>query len=107
MPYNTDLEKRIDRLIDNLGAFDKKKMFGGIGYMLKGKMPFGIHKQSLVIRTSPERAKELHKNDSVSVFDMTGRPMAGWLLVSPAGVESDQQLLEYLNLGIEFIKTLP
>ncbi|MFC2045782.1 hypothetical protein ACFLUH_03795 [Chloroflexota bacterium] len=40
MGYNQDLEDKIDRLIDRLGAIAKKKMFGGIGYLIYGNMCF-------------------------------------------------------------------
>jgi TfoX/Sxy family transcriptional regulator of competence genes len=56
MGYNIDLEDRTDRLKDRLGEIDKKKMFGGIGYLLNGNMCFGIHKESLILRTSPLRS---------------------------------------------------
>ena len=42
MPYNIDLEDRIDRLSTRLSDLTKKKMFGGVGYMLNGNMCFGI-----------------------------------------------------------------
>jgi TfoX/Sxy family transcriptional regulator of competence genes len=107
MAYNIDLEDRIDRLKDRLGEIAKKKMFGGIGYLMNGNMCFGIHKESLVMRTSVEKAVELLKNEYFAPFDITGRPMKGWLLVSPDAVETEDQLLEMLRLGISFVKTLP
>jgi TfoX/Sxy family transcriptional regulator of competence genes len=106
MPYNVELEDRIDRLVLRLGDLDKKKMFGGVGYMLDGNMCFGIHKESLVLRVSPEQAGRLMQDDSFTVFDITGRPMKGWLLAAPDAVETDEQLLELLTLGADFAKTL-
>ncbi|MDO8579120.1 MAG: hypothetical protein Q7R50_08105 [Dehalococcoidales bacterium] len=38
MPYYLDLEKRLDHLSVQLVNFDKKKMFGGVGYMMNGNM---------------------------------------------------------------------
>jgi TfoX/Sxy family transcriptional regulator of competence genes len=107
MPYNLDLEDRIDRLKDRLGKIVKKKMFGGIGYLMNGNMCFGIHKESLVLRTSPEEAEELMRSEYVTPFDITGKPMKGWLLVSPDVLETDDQLLDMLRLGVSFAETLP
>ena len=107
MPYNLELEKRLDRLSEPLGNFTKKVMFGGVGYLLKGNMAFGIHKQSLLIRTSAHYADELLKKEHISVFDMTGRPMKGWLLVSSEGVKTDAQLSEFLKLAVDFSGSLP
>jgi hypothetical protein len=107
LTYNIDLEERIDRLTDRLGQITKKRMFGGIGYLRRGNMCFGIHKEELVIRTFPDRAEELLKNEYFSPFDITGRPMKGWLLVSPDALETDEELFEMLKLGLSFTETLP
>ena len=107
MPYNVELEKRLDRLASQLGEFTKKKMFGGVGYLLNGNMVFGIHKQLLIIRTSPENAEELLKKDSVKPFDMTGRPMKGWLMISSDAFASEKQLADLLNLAMDFGRSLP
>ena len=107
MGYNQDLEDKIDRLIDRIGELAKKKMFGGIGYLANGNMCFGIHKESLVIRTSPKQAEELLRSEYIAPFDITGKPMKGWLLVSPDVLETDDQLLDLLRLGVSFVETLP
>lgn len=107
MGYNQDLEDRIDRLMGGLGEITKKKMFGGIGYLINGNMCFGIHKESLVLRISPEKAEEFMKSEYVTPFDITGKPMKGWVLVSPDILESDEQLLDMMRLGASFAETLP
>ena len=107
MGYNVDLEERIDRLKDRLGEIIKKKMFGGVGYLINGNMCFGIYRESLVLRTSAEKAEELMRSDHAAPFDITGRPMKGWVLVSPDALENDDKLLGMLKLGISFGKTLP
>lgn len=107
MGYNRDLEDKIDSLIDRVGEIAKKKMFGGVGYLLNGNMCFGIHKESLVLRTSPEKAEEFMKSEYITPFDITGKPMKGWVLVSPDILETDEQLLDMLRLGVHFAETLP
>ena len=107
MGYSQDLEAKIDRLRDRIGEITKKKMFGGIGYIINGNMCFGIHKESLVLRTSSEKAEELLRSDYVTPFDITGKPMKGWVLVSPDVLETDDQLLDMLRLGVSFAETLP
>jgi TfoX/Sxy family transcriptional regulator of competence genes len=107
MSYNLDLEDRIDQFTDRLGIIVKKKMFGGIGYLINGNMCFGIHKESLVLRTSLEKAKELMISEYVTPFDITGKPMKGWVLVSPDALEAEDLLLDMLRLGVSFAETLP
>ena len=107
MVYNLDLEDRIDQLTDRLGSITKKKMFGGIGYLINGNMCFGIHKEFLIIRTSLEKADDLLKSEYVTPFDITGKPMKGWVKVSPDFVETEDQLMNMLQLGASFAETLP
>ena len=107
MGYNQDLEDRMDNLIDRLGEITKRKMFGGIGYLINGNMCFGIHKESLVVRISPDKAEELMKSEYVTPFDITGKAMKGWVLVSPDIVETNEQLLDMMKLGASFAETLP
>jgi TfoX/Sxy family transcriptional regulator of competence genes len=107
MGYNLDLEYRIDHLIARLGDITRKKMFGGVGYLINGNMCFGIHKEFLVLRTLPEKADELLESEYITPFDITGKPMKGWVLVSPDMLETEDQLLDMLKLGISYAETLP
>jgi TfoX/Sxy family transcriptional regulator of competence genes len=107
MAYNLDLEYKIDNLLYQFGEIHKKRMFSGIGYLLNNNMCFGIYKEYLIVRTSVEKAQDLLKSEYVSPFDITGRPMKGWVMVSPDYVETEEQLASRLRIGIEFTKKLP
>jgi hypothetical protein len=107
MAYDIDLEDRIDRLASRVGNPVKKKMFGGVGYLLNGNLCFGIHKHDLILRASPETCDKLLENDEIQPFDITGKPMKGWLLVSLDAIETEGQLLKMLRIGGNFAKTLP
>ena len=107
MAYNIDLEYRIDKVINVLGDIIKKKMFGGVGYLMNGNMCFGIHKDYVVIQTSIRKSEELLKSEYVTPFDITGRPVKGWLSVSPDAVRTEDQLLDMLQIATTFVKTLP
>jgi TfoX N-terminal domain len=107
MAYDLDLERKLDRLSAKIGPFAKKNLYGGVAYLLNGNMVFGIHKQYLIIRTSKELAKELLTKDFISIFDITGRPMMGWLMVSPEGLKTEEQISDLLRIAIDYVKTLP
>ena len=94
-------------LLAPLGGISNRAMFGGVGYLINGNMCFGIHKESLVLRTSPEKAEEMMKSEYVTPFDITGKPMKGWVLVSPDVLETEDGLLDMLTLGVSFAETLP
>ena len=107
MAYDTELEHRIDSAAPEFGSLVKKKMFGGIGYMVNGNMCFGIHKNNLVVRTTAQKAEYLLKREHVTVFDITGRPMKGWIMVESGALELNTDLLELLETGLQFALALP
>jgi len=38
---------------------------------------------------------------------MRGREMAGWLLVDPAGLDSDAELRRWAEIGVDYARSLP
>jgi hypothetical protein len=43
----------------------------------------------------------------VRLFDMTGRPMKGWVLVGPAALATDDDLSSWVAKGVRFASSLP
>lgn len=106
MAYDQKLAERIRVQLEGL-PFVEKKMFGGIGYLLSGNMACGVYKNDLVVRVHAERHPALLKKPHAKPFDITGRPMKGWLLVEPAGCKTAKQLSAWVKEGVEFASTLP
>ena len=107
MPYNQELAKRIRAEIDRLPGLIEKKMFGGAGFMLQGNMACGVHGDTLIVRIGPERYEQGLAQPHTRPFDMTGRPMAGWIVVEPAGYATDADLQAWVRQGVEFALSLP
>ena len=107
MPYSHSLADRVRQTLRNRRNIAEKKMFGGVGFLLHGNMLVGIWQQSLIVRLGPEQASEALKQDHVRQFDVTGRPMKGWIMVEPDGLETDQQLAEWVERATQFVETLP
>lgn len=85
----------------------ERRMFGGLAFMLAGNMACGVLGDELIVRAGPhefERAlAEAHSRE----FDFTGRPMKGFVVVSPQGIASDDALAAWVELGAEFAASLP
>lgn len=107
MAYNTDLEEMIDASVARWKDVGKKKLFGGVCYLLKGNMAFGILKDFLIVRMDKEQAAECLLQKNVKPFDITGKPMAGWVLVSEAGWKDKPGLAKWLKRGKDFALALP
>ena len=75
--YNAELETAIDSAVKRWKDVDKKKMFGGVCWLLKGNMCFGIWNDSLIVRMDKDQGEKSLTDRNVRPFDITGRPMAG------------------------------
>ena len=82
-------------------------MFGGVGFLLRGNMLVGIWEQSLIARLGPDAAAKALQEPNVREFDVTGRPMRGWVMIDPDGLERDADLAAWLARAQEFVETLP
>jgi hypothetical protein len=107
MPYSKSLATRIRQTLAQRKGIDEKNMFGGVAFLLHGNMLIGVWKDSLIVRLGPEQGEEASAEPHVKEFDVTGRPMKGWLMVEPDGIENDGQLGAWIRRAAEFVGTLP
>jgi TfoX/Sxy family transcriptional regulator of competence genes len=107
MAYSESLAGRLRDALSRRRNVVEKKMFGGVGFLLDGNMCVGVWKDSLIARLGPERAEEALRRPYVSDFDVTGRPMKGWVLVGPEAIDDDQSLSEWVDQAARFARTLP
>jgi len=66
-----------------------------------------VNKDDLIVRVNPEKHATLLKKPHAKPFDLTGRPMKGWLVVGAEGVKTEKQLSTWVKEGVEFALTLP
>jgi TfoX/Sxy family transcriptional regulator of competence genes len=107
MAFNAMLAEGIRQRLARRKNVEEKKMFGGVGFLLNGNMLVGVWKHSLIVRVGPDGYEDALLEPHVKEFDITGRPMKGWLLVEPEGVEDDEQLEDWIQRAIKFVGTLP
>lgn len=106
MAYDIKLAERIRSELSGL-PFLEKKMFGGIGFLLNGNIARGVNKNDLIVRVDPEKHATLLKKQHAKPFDLTGKPMKGWLVVEVDGCKTDKQLSTWVKEGVEFALTFP
>jgi len=107
MVYSKSLAARIRQLVGKRRGIVEKKMFGGVGFLLDGKLLVGIWQDSLIARLGKEQAARALEKPCVREFDITGRAMKGWVLVEPEGMEDDGQLGAWIEKATGFVATLP
>ena len=107
MPYDEVVDKRIREIVDQWPHTSAKKMFGGVCYLLNGNMVAGVHGDHLILRLGEAPAREALQEPHVVPFDLTGRPMKGWVMVAPEVFNQRESLQKWLDLARQFVCTLP
>jgi hypothetical protein len=106
MAYDAALAQRVrDRMRDEPGV-SEKTMFGGLAFLTAGNMTVGVHGDDLIARIDPETTDDALAEPGVRPFDMTGRPMRGWVLVAGDGL-TDQELQRWIERARGYVGTLP
>jgi hypothetical protein len=85
----------------------ERKMFGGIGFMVGGNMAVGVSGDDLMVRVDPVEHEAFLAREGVRVFDLSGRPMKGWLLVGPEATGTEAGLSRWIDRGVTFAGSLP
>ncbi len=107
MAYNEALADRIRVALAQRKGVTEQKMFGGISFMVDGKMAVGVQKDDLMLRVSEEQFHEALTRPHVRPMDFTGRPMIGFLYVAPGGCETDASLRAWVDMAVAYAQSLP
>lgn len=107
MAYSESLALRVRDLLGKRQGLTEKKLFGGVGFLLHGNLLVGVWRDSLMARLGPDEAAVALGEPHVRAFDVTGKPMRGWVLVEPDGLADDTQLQSWLERSLRFVRTLP
>ncbi len=109
MAYCELIAERVRLAFELQGAsFEEKKMMGGLCFMVDGKMCCGIHfdkKQQtdlLMARIGEEAYEAALEKEGVHPMDFTGRPMKGYVFVTPEGYGEEEHLAYWIGLCLTF-----
>jgi TfoX/Sxy family transcriptional regulator of competence genes len=107
VPYDEALADRIRLALKGTRALTEMKMFGGIGFLVRGNIACGVIGKEMMVRVGPSDHATTLKEPHVRPFDMTGRPIKGWVVVRPSGLKDDAAVRRWARRGLEFAKGLP
>lgn len=110
MAYNEELAKRIQASFkyfpkEITEELIEKRMFGGLVFLYKNKMTIGIVKNDLMVRVISEKMDTIMQNESVRPMDFTKKQMKEFIYVSSKGFETEEELQNWIELGLEHAKT--
>jgi TfoX/Sxy family transcriptional regulator of competence genes len=104
MAFNEKLSDRIRETLADIPKVEEKFMFGGVCYMVNGKMCVGVVKDEMMCRIDPLIYEETLQRKGCREMVFTGKPMKGYVFVSEEGMRTKKELEDWVNLCLDFNK---
>ena len=105
-------EFQVDRIKQYFDAkkvsYEARKMMGAICFMVNDKMCCGTHLDKktneplLMARIGEAAMEDALTRPGAKPMDFTGRPMKGFIFVGSEGIDSDEDLADWLDLALAF-----
>jgi TfoX/Sxy family transcriptional regulator of competence genes len=107
MAYDEGLATRVREVLGDQPGLAEKQMFGGLAFLVDGNMACGVRGDDLIVRMAADAAEEAMGEPGTRAFDLTGRPMKGWLMVAADGHAEDDDLRRWVDRGLAHARSLP
>lgn len=108
MTYDLDLVDQLRALLSSESGVSEKRMFGGLAFLLDGRMVAAVSGQGgLMVRIDPADQERLIADPRAEPMVMRGRSMTGWLLVAVDGSAVAAELRPWVDHGLAFLRSLP
>lgn len=104
MAFNIQLANRIrEYLFKNTDLkIEEKKMFGGLAFMVDGKMCVNISGENLMCRFDSSFENEIAEKIGFEPMIMKGKEMKGYCYVNPEGFKYNKDFEYWVNLCLSF-----
>jgi TfoX/Sxy family transcriptional regulator of competence genes len=108
MAYDEELAERVREVVQATDGLSEKAMFGGLAFLVHGNMAASASGQGgLLLRVDPAMTEELVAKPRAQRFEMRGREMDGWLRVDADASMTDDELAQWVQLGVTYAQSLP
>lgn len=107
MVYSEQLADRTRSALAATSNLEERKMFGGLAFMVNGHMCCGIVGEDLMVRVGPDLYESSLAQPYTREMDFTGKPLKGMVYVGREGIESEKQLVDWVQRCLAYISTLP
>ena len=109
MAYNEFLADRVRQAFKEKHVhFSEKNMFGGLCFMVDDRMCCGVHFDKkkntdlMMARIGAEATPEALARPGCHPMDFTGRPMKGYVFLTPEALDSETDLSHWVQLCVDF-----
>ena len=107
MSFDEGLAERVRVALGPRSRVTERRMFGGLAFLLDGKMFIGISGSKLMARVGMERYQDALGLPHVREMTFTGRPMKGYVYIDPPGLAEDRDLAAWVAWCVSYVAALP
>lgn len=104
MAYNIELADRIRTYLKAIPSIsvEERKMFGGLAFMVNGKMCVNASGDNLMCRFDPKLTEELSRRIGFKRMVMKNKVYNGYCYVEPKGFQSESDFEFWVDLCLDF-----
>jgi len=81
---------------------EEKEMFGGLCFMVNGKMCVGVKTERLMFRINPDKFDEVVEKDGCRPMIMRGKALKDYVFVDTEILNTKKKLMYWINLALEY-----
>jgi hypothetical protein len=107
MGYDRRLADEVRALVGRHPGLSEREMFGGIAFMIGGNLAVGVSGDDLMVRVGKEAHEEAVSKPGARIFDLSARPMRGWIVVAREGFPTATDLERWVRQGVAYAESLP
>jgi TfoX/Sxy family transcriptional regulator of competence genes len=107
MAFDEQLADRVRTALLDVPDVRERRMFGGLAFLVGGRMACGIVGDALMLRLGERGADAALDEPHIRPMDFTGKPMRTMVLVDLASTASDGALTAWIGRALRFIEALP
>jgi TfoX/Sxy family transcriptional regulator of competence genes len=104
MAYDEALAGRVKKALGGTRGVKEKKMFGGIAFMVKGKMCVTVGRDRIMCRIDPAVHDDALQRKGSRTVMMRGRPYRGFVHVDAEAVKTKSDLEYWVGMALDFNK---
>lgn len=104
MPYSKGLAERVRSALANREQVEEKKMFGGLAFLVNGKMCINAGENRLMFRIDPAIHEDVLTRTGCRSVNMKGRAYKGYVYVCEEGLRKKEDFDFWVGLALDFNK---
>ena len=104
MAYDTDLADKVRAYLTVIPGLtiEEKRMFGGLTFLVNGKMCINVSDDNLMCRFDPAGLAEVSQRKGFLPMVMKGKTLSGYGYVSPEGYNQPDDFSYWIDLCLRF-----